>query len=198
MSAFIFYIMGKSSSGKDTLYRKILKETKLAEYTMYTTRPQRSGEEEGREYHFVTPERFEELKASGKVIEYRTYMTVNGPWTYFTVDDGSFDTDRDMIIIGTPEAFVSMRDYFGKERIIPLYIECDDGDRLQRALNRERKSSRPDYKEMCRRFLADAEDFSEERLKSAGIDRRFYNVDISLCCDSIIEYINDVQGKEPS
>lgn len=41
----IFYIMGKSSSGKDTIYRRLLedKELELRNIILYTTRPMRQG-----------------------------------------------------------------------------------------------------------------------------------------------------------
>ena len=41
--------------------------------------------------------------------------------------------------------------------MVPLYVEVDDGLRLSRALERERKQTEPKYAEMCRRFLADCE-----------------------------------------
>ena len=189
---YIFYIMGKSSSGKDTLYGELLNKTKLSVYTMYTTRPMRPGEKEGREYHFVDEDGFKGLDADGKVIEHRTYMTVNGPWTYFTVDDGSFDSVSNILMIGTLESYASMRAYFGSERLKPIYIECDDGVRLQRALDREKQSKNPDYKEMCRRFIADSEDFSEEKIKAAGIEHRFINLDFAKCRDNIIRYIDSM------
>jgi len=68
-------------------------------------------------------------------------------------------------------------------------IELDDGIRLQRALDRERKEEHPKYKEMCRRFLADCEDFSEEKIQEAGICRRFYNEDLEQCLTEIVAYI---------
>ena len=48
----IFYIMGKSSSGKDSIYRKLEadEELGLERLVIYTTRPVRDGEKEGREY----------------------------------------------------------------------------------------------------------------------------------------------------
>ena len=48
----IFYIMGKSSSGKDSIYRKLesTEEFGLKRLVIYTTRPIRDGEKEGREY----------------------------------------------------------------------------------------------------------------------------------------------------
>ena len=191
-SGKIFYIIGKSASGKDSMYKAILKKTGLKVYTMYTTRPKREYEVPGREYNFTDEEELDRLRAEKKVIEERTYMTIHGPWTYFTVDDGSFDGGRNLLMIGTLESFISMKKYMGEGRVFPIYIECDDGVRLQRAMNREKKSETPDYKEMCRRFLSDSDDFSEEKLKAAGITRRFENLDIAECRDNIIKYINSV------
>ena len=51
----IFYLMGKSASGKDTIYQKLLEHDTLglAHIVLYTTRPIREGEAEGREYYFT-------------------------------------------------------------------------------------------------------------------------------------------------
>ena len=188
----IFYLMGKSSSGKDTLYKKLLadKELGLGTLTMYTTRPIRSGEKEGREYHFVSNDEMERLEKSGRVIESRTYATVHGDWHYFTVDDGSLELDkRDYLIIGTLESYVKIRDYYGEDRVFPMMLETDDGDRLQRALNRERRQESPKYSEMCRRFLADEADFSKEKKKAAGINTEFRNDDLGECFIKMKEYI---------
>ena len=70
-------------------------------------------------------------------------------------------------------------------------IELDDGIRLQRALDREKAQDQPKYEEMCRRFLADAEDFSEERIRQAGIVKRFYNNDLEECLEEITGYLRD-------
>ena len=57
----LFYIMGKSASGKDTIYQRLLRnpEFSLERLVIYTTRPIRDGELDGREYHFVTEEDFQ-------------------------------------------------------------------------------------------------------------------------------------------
>lgn len=183
----IFYLMGKSASGKDTIYKRIRQALpSLMEAVIYTTRPMRAGEKEGVEYHFVSRDRFEELKDSGKVIEYRDYQTVHGIWTYFTLDDGQFDKDGDFIAIGTLESYLKMREYFGKERLVPIYIEVEDGLRLLRAINREREQKEPKYRELCRRFLADSEDFSEKNLQKAEITKRYANVEMESCIKEII------------
>ncbi|GAA6503226.1 guanylate kinase [Blautia parvula] len=188
----IFYIMGKSSSGKDTIYSRLLrdKEFGLKNVLLYTTRPVRQGEADGREYHFVDEERFRQFMDEGKVIEYRTYETVHGPWTYFTADDGQVDLKAcSYLAIGTLESYENMKRYFGEENVCPIYVEVEDGERLKRALAREELQEKPRYAEMCRRFLADTEDFSEENLERAGIKRRFQNVELESCMEEIREYI---------
>ena len=185
----IVYIMGKSSTGKDTIYRSILsdKSIKLKKIIPYTTRPIRAGEEDGVQYYFTDEAGFEKLKQEGKVIEDRSYDTCYGLWRYFTVNDESLDLDKNnYIIIGTLESYVQLRDYFGQERLVPIYVEVEDGLRLERALARERMQATPKYEEMCRRFLADAADFSVENLKEAGITRKFFNADVEKCVDEIL------------
>ena len=174
----IYCIMGKSSTGKDTLYRRLLAEKSLALKTIvpYTTRPARAGEQNGVEYYFCGEDKVKELEQQGKIIELRAYDTVCGIWKYFTVDDGQVQLNgHNYLIIGTLASYLKLRDYYGRENVVPLYIEVEDGERLSRALSRERTQHEPKYAEMCRRFLADAKDFSEDKLKEAGITRRFYN-----------------------
>lgn len=184
--------MGKSSSGKDTIYKELLKkeELKLQKIVLYTTRPVRAGEKDGVQYHFVDDEAWKAFEEAGKVIEMREYHTFHGLWKYFTVDDGQICLKaHDYLIIGTIESYVKTRAYFGEEKVIPVMIELDDGVRLQRALDRERSGGNPHYEEMCRRFLADAEDFSTENKESAGIMQEFCNEDLERCLDEIASYI---------
>ena len=195
----IFYLMGKSSSGKDTIYKKLMEDSELSLRTlvMYTTRPRREGEREGEEYHFVTAEQMHEMDRAGRIIEKRTYPTMYGDWHYFTVDDGSVEPEKyDYLLIGTLESFVKIRNYYGRDRVIPLMLETDDGDRLQRALNRERSQSVPKYSEMCRRFLADEADFSSEKKKEAGIEREFRNDDLRECLSEMREYILTLEHRQ--
>lgn len=189
----IFYIMGKSASGKDHIYEALLREQKLElePLVLYTTRPIRKNEQDGREYHFVDEETLVKLRLAGRIIEERVYDTAFGPWYYFTADAGQIRLEsRNYLGIGTLESFQNMQQYFGKEKICPVYVETEDGIRLQRALDREKKQERPAYREMCRRFLADCEDFSEEKLRQAGITGRFRNNGaLEDCVREIIRYI---------
>ena len=187
----IYYVMGKSSSGKDTIYKKMLERHPwFRTIVPYTTRPIREGERDGVEYFFVDEERLREMQESEQVIEVRSYNTRCGIWTYFTADDGQIDLKtHDYLVIGTLVSYRALREYFGAEKLIPVYIEVEDGLRLARAVERERRQAEPKYSELCRRFLADEEDFSEEKLRRAGIVRRFENRDLDACLEEIEDYI---------
>lgn len=188
----LYYLMGKSSSGKDTLYGMLMSDKKLQlnRIVPYTTRPVREGEVEGVEYHFTDKQGLDKLTKEGKVVESRCYNTVHGDWYYFTVNDDSIDFDnKNYAMIGTLESYQKVRDYYGSDKVVDIYIDLDDGIRLERALKRERQQSEPKYKEMCRRFLADSEDFSEDKLVAAGIVKYFINDDLDRCYREIVEKI---------
>ena len=77
----IAFLMGKSSSGKDNIFKALVgdKELNLKTVIMYTTRPMRAGEKEGVEYYYVDNEKALELEGGRiKVIEMRIYNTVYG------------------------------------------------------------------------------------------------------------------------
>ncbi|MDO4938916.1 MAG: guanylate kinase [Lachnospiraceae bacterium] len=189
----IYCIMGKSASGKDTLFKKLLLECpKMKKMVLYTTRPMREGETDGVEYHFVKPEDLDRFEKEGKLVEKRIYNTVHGPWIYATVDNKDLKlASRNYLVIGTLESYVKIRDYFGQDNVVPILITLDDGIRLQRALNRENVQNEPHYREMCRRYLADEEDFSEEKIREAGISKRYVNEDLSRCFAEICAVIKN-------
>ncbi len=188
----LFCLIGKSASGKDAVFRylKENKELGLKEIVPYTTRPMRKGEENGVGYYFVDNGAYEMMCQEGKVIESRTYDTIQGKWHYFTADDGQINLQTDhSVLIGTLEVYVQLKKYFGEEQVVPLYIEVEDGMRLERALARERMQDKPDYAELCRRYLADREDFSEQKLAEAGITKRYENINLDVCCEEIVRDI---------
>lgn len=190
----IICLMGKSCAGKDTIFKRLLEDGELGLRIIvpYTTRPIREGERDGVEYFFTDEDGFQRLKEQGKIIEDRAYHTVHGLWRYFTVNDGQIqDAGRDYIVIATLEAYGKLQDYFGADRLKPVMIELEDGIRLKRALDRELSQEHPRYEEMCRRFLADSVDFSEDKIRDAGIARRFKNVDLERCLGEIREYIRE-------
>lgn len=191
----LIYLMGKSSSGKDTIFKILKQQLDVNMYVMYTTRPMREEEINGITYNFITNEDMQEYinnKKEQKVIEYRTYQTVHGPWTYATIDDSQFKSNKDMLMLGTLESYMKIKDNFKENKnveLLPIYIEVPDNIRLKRAIEREEKEQKPKFEEMCRRFIADSKDFSEKNLEKAQIQKRFINIDLEECVKEIIGYV---------
>ena len=187
----IFYIMGKSASGKDSLYKKLLSANiGLNKVAIYTTRPKRDGEKDGNEYYFVDKKYLEDN--SDKVIEKRVYHTVFGDWYYATLDDGKINKNDNYVIIGTLESYNILKKYFGNEFLFPIYLEVDNEIRRQRAIDRENMQEVPKFDEMERRFKTDELDFSEEKIKEAGIIDRYKNDDFDKCFEKIVNDIKKV------
>ena len=113
--------MGKSASGKDTIYQKLLEspEFHFRRLIIYTTRPIRDGEKDGQEYYFVNEESFQSLKASGKIIEDRGYESVYGLWRYFTVDNMDLE-NYNYLGIGTLESYEQLRKYYGENKVCQI------------------------------------------------------------------------------
>ena len=171
----IFCIMGKSASGKDTIYNLLKTDlSNLSPIVIYTTRPMRDGEIPDETYHFITMEEMDKLEQNGELIERRDYDTINGKWSYATGVD-CFKEEKDYILITTPEGYGKMRENITDKKLIPIYIEVSDDIRLIRAITRERENKRKNYEEVCRRFLSDARDFREETLEKLEITNRFNN-----------------------
>ncbi len=185
-------LMGKSCTGKDTIYKRLLSDPDLDLKVLvpYTTRPIRQNEHSGIEYHFVTEEDYARYRTDGLILEERTYDTVHGLWRYFTIrDEAMLSSHDDYIYIGTLEAYNKLCEALGSDRVVPIYIEVDDSVRIDRAVRREHKQAEPKYTEMCRRFLSDTEDFSDDKLAAAGITVRFYNEDLEECLRNVKEHI---------
>lgn len=180
----IVILMGASNSGKDTIFARLIKENpyQLQKIVLCTTRPIRDGEVEAREYYFKTLLQMEEMKRQNQIIELRSYNTMHGIWHYFTGTQNIDLTQNNYITINTLVGYDQFITYYGKDHILPILLQVDDGVRLQRALDRERTQANPKYEEMCRRFLADAKDFSLENIQKRNIPQ-----------DNIIDNSNDFE-----
>ena len=191
----IILIMGKSASGKDHIYKGLLQNSSLnlKKVVLYTTRPMRQGEQDGVQYYFTDEKGYENFRDNRKIIEERTYDTMYGLWRYFTADDGQIDlTKGNYLMIGTLDTLVSLKNYYGEENICHIMITADDGQRLEWALRRERKQDNPKFDEMCRRYLADEEDFSKERLEWAGVTNFILNDEtLEDCLKKAEKFISD-------
>ena len=187
----IFCLIGKTSSGKDTIARHLLNEFDFKTITLFTTRPIREGEVNGREYYFINEDELSELEQADKVIEKRIYQTAHGPWTYATIDSNIDLDNNNYLTLNTLVGYKKLRDYYGNDSVIPIYIWVDLSTRLDRALMREEKEEKPKYKELCRRFIEDEKDFSDEHIKESNIpeENMFCNLEFETCLNQIKEML---------
>ena len=168
----IFYLIGPSGSGKDTLRSAMLHDDDIHIEPLIniTNRPMRSGEVNGREYSFVTDERFNELKESGNLIESRSYKVNDGKvWSYATL---AVPIDDDSIYLGagTTDSYKKIHEEYGDAICRPVYIKVADDTRLNRTILRC-GNKRKGLLEVCRRFISDCEEYSPETLSAIGISR---------------------------
>ncbi|MDR0991643.1 MAG: guanylate kinase [Ruminococcus sp.] len=193
-------IIGKSGSGKDTLYKNIISDPKLRlmPVTPYTTRPKRKEETDGEDYHFVTLETMKAMEAAGEIIEKRVYHTVHGDWFYFTRKFELQNEGKTAAIITTPAAFLKLAEVFGNKNLIIVYLDTDDKTRLERSVNRESEQPTPNYQEVCRRFLADEKDFAFIKTEDWGSYCGYYRIDsgksIDDCKRQFEEILRGVDG----
>lgn len=193
----IFCLMGKSASGKDSVYallRDSFDRLGLRQLVMYSTRPMRAGEANGYEYNFISADELDALDEAGKVIERRDYSTMYGTWSYAIVDDAQLSDSQCYVVKEeTPQGTTALIEHFGHEHVFPIYIYVEDGVRLLRALSREMGQNMPKYDEVCRRYLSDCRDF--EQVDGDGSVPRFVNDNLEKCAGEIEAYIEGVLGR---
>lgn len=189
----IFCLMGKSASGKDTIYNMVMDDmrNKLKPIILYTDRPMRVGEVNGINYNFVNKDTMDFHIKSDRCIESRKYHTPNGIWRYATIDDDIDIIQYNYLTITTLESYLNIKIYFGEDNVIPIYIYSNDGERLIRSIKREEKEQHPKYIEICERFLRDERDFSDDNLDCANIIHRVENKYADVASVFIISIIED-------
>lgn len=134
----IYCLVGKSGTGKDTLYRALLNigHDLFSPITPYTTRPMRVNEVDGETYYFVSDAQYMEMEKMGEVVEKRQYNTVHGIWTYFT-RKFEINTNKNYLYITTLEGAKGLIRCYGEETVVLIYLYLQDYERLQRCISRE-------------------------------------------------------------
>lgn len=186
---FVIVLLGKSATGKDTIERQLLKAAEFNKFVNYTTRPKRDGEEDGVTYHFVTEEY---LKQHSDEVIYKTSYDIikpngdKGVWTYAFLND--IQPGKVYITTASLTMYAAVKSYFNfnpRVHIKGIYLTVNDEDRLLRAIKRSHDGN---YAEVCRRYLADEEDFSRRKLEEVGIGASdtYVNDDIDTCTEKIL------------
>jgi len=120
MKGRLFVVSGPSGTGKTTLCRKLLTLTDRLEYSVsYTTRLPRRHEVEGKDYFFVSEERFQKMIESGDFVEWaRVYDNFYG--TSKQVVDEVRRADRDMLFDVDIEGAFSIKEWYADAVLIYL------------------------------------------------------------------------------
>lgn len=135
-------IMGESASGKSSIEKTLVNDYGYTKLVSYTTRQPRVGEVNGIDYHFISVEKFHELKNKGFFAETAVY---NG-WHYGTAKE---DCTNDKIAVLTPHGFRQIKK-FPEIKITSFYIDVPRRDRLIKILERQ-----DNIEEAYRRNLSD-------------------------------------------
>lgn len=157
----IVILCGKSSSGKDLVRKKLVKNG-YKHVVTNTTRPPREGEKDGVAYNFMDDEQFLSLVKNGDMIEYQKYYTEFGVW-YYGSDARYIDLNKhDYVIVLTLDGAEAYKKYFGDDNCIVFYIDAPKSVREQRA--RERDPNGFKQSEWDRRLKTDNDDFAFEKV----------------------------------
>jgi guanylate kinase len=154
----IYALFGKSCSGKSSI-ESILSQNGFHKATSYTTRPPRNNERDGVDYYFIDNQTFENMRFNNEFVEYRNYKE---RW-YYGLTKKEIDLSiGNWVVVVDLQGLEELKEYYGKENVVGIYLYADDRERLLRYLLRDANC---DVKEVIRRYNADEEDFSDERIK---------------------------------
>lgn len=187
----IFVLCGKSSSGKDTIYKIVKEKMSLIPVVSHTSRPMRPCETEGVEYYFVSKEDFLEMESKSEFVETRVYNTLlNGEkdtW-YYGVSKQAINLDKgNHIVITDLNGLADLcKEY--KNNVIAIYIEVNDEERERRARIRGGFSE-----EEWKRRLEDDNKAFNERAISSVVE---YTVQNNNLEDSVVRVVDIIKKRE--
>ena len=148
----ILALFGKSGAGKDTILKWMVSNIpNVHKIVNCTTRPKRDYEKDGVDYYFLSIPDFTKRIFYGSMLEATSF----NDWFYGTSIDG---LNKDCLNIGVFNINgleILLEDK--RLEVLPVYVDTRDKVRLLRSLERE---DNPNCTEICRRFLADKQDFS--------------------------------------
>ena len=156
----ILVLIGKSSSGKDTLMKELVNQNLFKECISTTSRPIREKEKNNIDYMFITKDEFIEKIKNNDFIEHRTYKTElnhNKEIWYYGTEKKAIDISVDSVLVLDLQGLKELREYFASESILGVYLHCPSILRTQRA------KSRGSFCEVewNRRLLTDKKDFED-------------------------------------
>ena len=170
----IYIITGPSGVGKNTIIEAMSTDLDFYFSVSHTTRPQRESEVDGKDYHFVTEDKFKSLVDENLMIEYEQY----GGFYYGTSKKEILKESNiillDLEVNGATKLLSENDDFIG------IFIDIDDNELVKRLQNRGHD-----------------ENFIDKRMQLASIQREkksqyqyhVDNVDIKSSVNQILDII---------
>jgi guanylate kinase len=137
-------LVGRAASGKDHM-RKQLEKAGYKYAVSYTTRPPRTGEIEGKDYFFLSEEKFKEMIANNEFYEHVSFNN----WYYGTTNKQFYNDD---VFIMTPHGLSCVKPEDRKNSFV-IFFDMKEGIRRRRLMERS------DADSVDRRLIADNLDF---------------------------------------
>lgn len=153
----LFTIMGKASTGKDTLTKMLHEKMELPIALSFTTRPMRNGETQGVEYDFITEKDFWDMHGCNLLAEYTSYEVASGETWHYGLTKEELEKAEYVLVIVNPDGFNQIKEIYG-DKVCSILIDAPADVRIKRYLDRDIVTEEK-AEECCRRFLADNKDF---------------------------------------
>lgn len=128
----IIALLGASGSGKSTLENELANKYGYEKIVSHTTRKQRVGEVNGKDYHFIDNETFNEALERGLFAEYEEYS--QGRF-YGTLKSDYASGDNKVVVL-TPNGFRQLKRNCKDNDIFTVFIEANLGTRIKRYIDR--------------------------------------------------------------
>ena len=126
----IIVLLGASGSGKSTIENILSKEFGYKKIVSYTTRPQRIGETNGKDYNFIDNETFQEALGRGLFAEYDEYSQER---FYGTLKSDYVKGNK--VVVLTPNGFRQLKKTFGLD-VYSVLVDTNLGTRMKRYIDR--------------------------------------------------------------
>jgi guanylate kinase len=154
MAGILFIISAPSGSGKSTLVNQLRTLVAGLDFSIsYTTRLPRGSEEDGREYHFTTRGRFEEMIAAGEFLEWAEVFG-NYYGTALSALDHAKDAGKDLLLDIDVQGAVQVMEKLPEA--ISIFILPPSPQVLERRLRNRSEAEHVTAEDVIERRLAEA------------------------------------------
>ena len=186
----LIVISGPSGAGKGTIIKEVLKRKPDIVYSVsYTTRPKREGEENGKDYFFISKERFEEMIKNGEFLEWaKVYDYYYGTSKEFVLK--KLREGKDVILEIEIQGARKVREIFDRKNTIFIFIAPPSFKELKKRIEKRRRG---ESEEEIRKRL----NFAKEEIKEAEkYDYIVINDDVDRAVEEVLCIINREKGGE--